>query len=360
VKSLGNLPDRFLAEIAGQPEVLRRAADGLASQREALARLAAAPGPVVFTGMGASYAACYPPVTALAGLGVQASMVDTAELLHFRRGLLGPGSILVLVSQSGRSAEAVRLAEELDRSSRPLLVTVTNGTGNPLAAAADVALDTRAGVEQGPSTGSFAACLVVLAAVAEVLGGRSVRDAVGFVRASTEAAASAAGRLLADPEDAAEGLARWFDERPTVVMLGRGGARAASEVGALVLKEAARVPAEALESAQFRHGPLELAGPGLAAAVVATEPATRMLDRSLAAELARAGASVLVIDAPPPGEPDEPVPGAAATIVIGGLDRRLAPAVAAVPFQLLAWRIAVDRGLRPGMLEIAEKVTTRE
>jgi glucosamine 6-phosphate synthetase-like amidotransferase/phosphosugar isomerase protein len=55
----------------------------------------------------------------------------------------------------------------------------------------------------------------------------------------------------------------------------------------------------------------------------------------------------------------EPVPGAD-TVAVGELDPGLAPAVAAVPFQLVAWRVAVERGLRPGQLEVATKVTTRE
>ncbi len=67
--------------------------------------------------------------------------------------------------------------------------------------------------------------------------------------------------------------------------------------GALLLKEAA-LPGQALESGQFRHGPIELAGPDLAAAIVATEPRTEHLERRLAAHLMRPGASVLVIGPP--------------------------------------------------------------
>src|SRR5262249_20352374 len=136
---------------------------------------------------------------------------------------------------------------------------------------------------------------VVLAAVAEVLAGRPVDDSVGHVRRATDLAARAADALLADAVGAANRFGAWFDDRPVAVLLGRGAARAAPELGALVLKEAARVPGEALESAQFRHGPLELAGPTLAAAIVATEPATEALDRGLASELAEAGASVLLV-----------------------------------------------------------------
>ena len=63
-----------------------------------------------------------------------------------------------------------------------------------------------------------------------------------------------------------------------IVVSRRGPARAAAEMAALTLKEAVGLAAEALESAQFRHGPLELAGPDLAAIVIATEPETEALD----------------------------------------------------------------------------------
>src|SRR5262249_2845835 len=106
--------------------------------------------------------------------------------------------------------------------------------------------------------------------------------------------------------------------------------------------------------AQFRHGPLELAGPTLAAAIVATEPATEALDRGLASELAEAGASVLLLL-----PKDERLPGVD-VVAVGDLHPQLAPAVAAVRCQLLGWRLAGARGWRPGTLGIAWKVTTRE
>ncbi|HEY7283520.1 MAG TPA: SIS domain-containing protein, partial [Actinomycetota bacterium] len=124
---------------------MRRASAGLGEQAALLERVAAAPRrSVLFTGMGASYAACYAPVTVLAGLGVRASMVDTAELLHFRRRQLGPDDLLVVVSQSGRSAEAVRLVDSPAPGGRPVVVAVTNGDDNPLASSADVSMDTSA------------------------------------------------------------------------------------------------------------------------------------------------------------------------------------------------------------------------
>ena len=91
MKSLGNFPDPFIAEISGQPDALRRAASALADQAGTLASIAAAATgrTLVFTGMGSSYDACYPAVAELARGGIAAVMLDSAELLHFRTAMLG-------------------------------------------------------------------------------------------------------------------------------------------------------------------------------------------------------------------------------------------------------------------------------
>jgi glucosamine--fructose-6-phosphate aminotransferase (isomerizing) len=125
-------------------------------------------------------------------------------------------------------------------------------------------------------------------------------------------------------------------------------------MGALSLKEVARLPAESLQAAQFRHGPLELAGPDLAAVIFATEPETEHMDRALGADLIDAGAAVLLVS------PDGAAPSGARPVAIGDLPRELASAVSIIPVQLLAWRLALDRGRRPGSMTRATKVTTRE
>jgi glutamine---fructose-6-phosphate transaminase (isomerizing) len=346
MESLGKFPDRFIAEIAGQPAAIRRARQAAVDQADALAAVRAR-GHIVFTGMGSSYDACYPAVTALGTAGVAATMLDAAELLHFRLPAVCRDTLVVCVSQSGRSAETVRVAEALAaRADRPMVAAVTNGADNPLAALADIHLDTRAGEEHGPSTMTFAATLVMLEAVAAALGAHSTDGA--------ETAAAQAERLVADADATADALAAWLDDRPVLILLARGGGRAAAEMGALTLKEAARFPAESLQAAQFRHGPLELAGPEMAAIVFATAAATRSLDLGMAEELAAAGAAVLVVG------PDGSAPGATKPVAIGELSECLSPAVAVIPTQLLAWTLARSRGLDPGGYTRATKVTERE
>jgi glucosamine--fructose-6-phosphate aminotransferase (isomerizing) len=125
-------------------------------------------------------------------------------------------------------------------------------------------------------------------------------------------------------------------------------------MGALTIKESAGIATESLQTAQFRHGPLELAGPELAVAIVATEDETRELDLSLARQLVDTGASVMAITS------ETVAPPGTVPIAIGPLDRAVAPAAAIVPFQLAARCLAIREGREPGTYYRASKVTTRE
>lgn len=354
MKSLGNFPDPFIAEISGQPDALRRAAAGVPDQVSALdeALELASGRTLIFTGMGSSYDACYPAVAELADAGIPALQLDAAELLHFREGLLGRGTLLIAVSQSGESAETVRVGERARDAGVPV-VSVTNGTGSTLARLAGAALDTRVGTETGPSSMTFAAALVVVGALGRRLAG-AVREEVG--RSAVMAAETAALSLetLLSDQTLADRIAAWHDGRDTTVILGRGPARAAAEMGSLTIKEAVGMMVESLQTAQFRHGPLELAGPGLAAIVLATEPETRDLDVALARELTELAAAVLVVTQEPAG-----IDGVL-NVVTGSLDRTVRPAVAILPAQLLAWKLAIARGREPGAYYRASKVTTHE
>jgi glucosamine--fructose-6-phosphate aminotransferase (isomerizing) len=352
VRSLGKFPDPFIAGIAEQPDALRRAAAGVAADAAQIRRVAerARRHRAVFVGMGSSYDACYPAVTYLARRGAWAPMLDAAELLHFRMPVLSWDDVVVLVSQSGESAETVAVARAIRARREPsLTVAVTNGTGSTLAGLADVVLDTRAGPEEGPSTATFVAALAVLAGIARAIGGADV----GEPDPGAASAAAAIETLLAD-EALPDRLAAWHGGRAATVILGRGSDRAAAEMGALTVKEAVGIAVESLQTAQFRHGPLELAGRDLAAIVHATQEPTRELDLRLAAELVDLGAAVLVITA------DEPAPDGALGIALGPIDDLIAPAAGVVPSQLLAWRSATEAGRQPGAYVHASKVTTRE
>jgi glucosamine--fructose-6-phosphate aminotransferase (isomerizing) len=348
--------DPYLDEIRAQPAAMRRAADAVLDQRASfeLAAVAARERPrFVLTGMGSSHDACYPAVEYLAGRGVVALHANAAEILHFRLPLLTAGTILVLVSQSGESAEVVHLVGRLRAAAeRPFVVSVTNGLQNPVAEQADVAVDTRAGPERAPSSMTFAATLVQLGMVARMLADDDPARTCSEIAGAAADAADAVEAVLRDDDVITTAIAGVARGRRLVAIVGRGPARAAAEMGALTLKECGIV-AEGFDSAAFRHGPFELAGPDLGAIIVATEPRTRSLELGLAADLVEAGSAVAVLT-------DDVTTAAERRIVVPRADALLSPAVSMVPIQLAAHRLVVEAGREPGVYTVASKVTTRE
>src|SRR4029450_13992687 len=123
MKWLGKFPDSFFAETAGQPDALRRAARALTEQLDTIEAVRDAGrrtgGGGVFNGMGDSDEACDPAGNRIAAHASLRLQIDTAELLHFRTHVLSAATALVIVSQSGRSAEVVRLLDAFgDRAER--------------------------------------------------------------------------------------------------------------------------------------------------------------------------------------------------------------------------------------------------
>jgi glucosamine--fructose-6-phosphate aminotransferase (isomerizing) len=270
----------------------------------------------------------------------------------------------VIVSQSGAGAELLSLLDALaSAQAAPLVVGVTNGDANPLARRADISFDTATGAETGPSSGTFAATLVTLAGIV-----RALRDGPGVdgtaVAAEVWALAGAAVRalhaVLAAVPETATAIDAALAGRAHRVILGRGTARAAADLGALTLKEAAAVGCEAQDTAAFRHGPLELVGPGVAAVIIALDPATAPLDAALAAEIAASGGGAALIGPAVPAGDAVPERARVVAIPIPVVDPLLAPALALAPIQLLAYRLAVRSGRRPGVFVRAAKITTRE
>ncbi|MBX3195878.1 MAG: SIS domain-containing protein [Microbacteriaceae bacterium] len=347
--------DLFLREILGQPDAMRSCVAGLRTQRDALdaVRTAAAQSadPLVVTGMGSSYDAALAVTSVLAREGAQVVCATASEFLHFQSPAIRAGSVVVVISQSGLSAEAVRLAAVLRARGDVTLVSITNGLGNDLAGIADIALDMNAGDEIGPSTKTYVATMVVLAVLARVLldgGELALEDTLR----TAEAAADRLEMALHDPEASALALETWWGERERLVFVGRGAGLATAELAALVMKEAAHIGAFALESAEFRHGPMEMADPGLAVAIVDIERVTSSLEHGLARDLREAGAAVLLIGS----EDADAAPSRSG--LVG--DPLLDAAIAAAPLLLLIWKLSTRRSAAPGEFRVGTKTTTKE
>lgn len=346
----------YISDILSQPSTLRQAIDGFPTAGLAPLRAGLQAGTfdrLLITGMGASHHAAYPAVLQLTGLGAPVMLVNAAELLHYQAGLITPRTLLWMNSQSGRSAELVNLLGRLDAAQaagqRPAaIIACVNDTASPMAAAADLVLPLRAGEEHTVSTKTYTNMLAtnLLAAAALAYG-----DASETAAALHGAAEGMAG-FLADWEGQVRRLGELLGEPKTMVILGRGASLAAVWTGSLISKEAAKGTFEGLNSADFRHGPLELVEPGFVALVLAGGPATAALNRGLALEIVEHGGRVVWVDS----QVDPELP----TLLIPAVAEVARPVAEILPLQMLTLLVAERKGLQAGKFRYVGKITTKE
>ena len=118
----------YLRDILDQPHALDETLDGLEVSKtlhQVAARLQHGKfKTVVLTGMGSSFHALHPLNIELVNHGLTAMMVETSELLHYRSRLFDLKTLIIAVSQSGQSAEVVRLLE-INRG-KSAIIAITN------------------------------------------------------------------------------------------------------------------------------------------------------------------------------------------------------------------------------------------
>jgi len=255
------------------------------------------------------------------------------------------GALVIAISQSGQSPDVVAVIEEARRQGA-LTAAMTNDPASPLAAAAQHALDLRAGEELSvAATKTYTAELLVIAMLAVALGeaGHIEQEALRRVPDAQSAALELADRAF-ELADAHAGLA-------DCVVLGRGFNLATAFEWALKLKELAYVRAQAYSSADFQHGPVaSLAPGGDVLAVVASGPLAADTAELVARMRKDRSARVLVLA-------QDPLPGADHLPFPDTLPEWLSPLVDIIPAQLFTAALARAKGLDVEQPRGLKKVT---
>ena len=243
----------YLRDLLHQPEAVRNTEAALRQRGiHELDRHSKAT--FVLTGMGSSLHALHPLCTRLNRAGRRAAMIETGELLRYHPNSLR-GSVLVVVSQSGQSAEIVRLVKR--RHAECFLVAVTNSPDSPLARKADTVVLMAAGEEATVSCKTYVATLAALAWLGDVLCGSATSRGLALMkRVSGEMEA-----YLGGWKNHVRYLAGRFRGIEHLFLAGRGDSLAAALTGGLIIKEAAHFHAEGMSAPQFRHGPFEMLSP---------------------------------------------------------------------------------------------------
>lgn len=249
------------------------------------------------------------------------------------------GCLFIAISQSGRSPDLLAAVASAKVSGATILA-LCNSPGAPLAAAADLVIELRAGFETSvAATKSFLATLAALA---------------NLVAAWTrDAALQSALQTLPSLMDASWAL-DWSSALPVLApagnlyVIGRGlGLGAAQEI-ALKCKETCALHAEAFSSAELRHGPYTLLGRAFPALLLAQADASLAGVQSLASELTQRGVPVLLAGARVQG-----------AIVLPTIDAvpELAPILLVQSAYRMIDALAARRGLDPDHPPHLRKIT---
>jgi glutamine---fructose-6-phosphate transaminase (isomerizing) len=338
---------RYLRDILNQPEALQRTFEAL-EEPAALQGLSKKLNQgkfqrIVLTGMGSSFHALHPFDLQLINHGFTSIMVETSELIHYKNRFFDPKTLIVAVSQSGQSAEMVRLAE-VNRKRSPV-IAVTNTSGSALAEHATAVLFTQAGSESSVSCKTYVATLMALKWLGDILCQRDVKQS----RRELKHAAPAVATYLADWKEHALALAHSLKGIRHLFLVGRGSSLAAVSTGALTIKESDHFHAEGMSSASFRHGPFEMLSKETMVIVFSGDAKTRDLNRRLLADIRQQGGRAELI-----GEKSEQKYFRLAEY--GGIR----PILEILPIQMVTLALAALVGREAGKFERATKITTTE
>jgi glucosamine--fructose-6-phosphate aminotransferase (isomerizing) len=338
----------YLRDIVAQPQAISDTLNALeegGSLKSLCDRFAGGEfGRVVLTGMGSSFHALHPLNLELISHGHMPLMVETSELIYCMPALLDRSTLLVAVSQSGRSVEIVRLLEMNQR--RATLIGVTNTPGSPLTEGADALLLTEAGDEFSVSCKTYLASLVAL----DWLGSLLCRKDLPNTRNELEKAAPAAKHYLECWRNHVRDIIPLLAGIRDLFLAGRGASLAAVGTGGLIIKESTHFHSEGMSGAAFRHGPMEMLNPNIFVLVFEGDIGVRHLNSRLAQDIrARGGRAELVGKDALPDAFRLPV-----------APQSLRPLLEILPVEMITLALAALTGREAGKFEIGSKVTTVE
>ncbi|MHB8928781.1 MAG: glutamine--fructose-6-phosphate transaminase (isomerizing) [Bacillota bacterium] len=272
--------------------------------------------------------------------------VDLASEYRYRDPILNPDDTLVIVvSQSGETADTLAAMRESQARGVHALA-ITNVVGSSVAREADDVIHTWAGPEIAvASTKAYTTQILLLTLLAVHFG--QVRGTLDEARAEKVLKElvelpQKARDLLSEEEaiaDFARRCAAWKD----VFFIGRGLDYAVSLEGQLKLKEISYIHAEAYAAGELKHGTLALVVEGVPVIALSTQNDLREKMISNIREVKARDAFVLSI-APEGSGAEEMRHHCDQLIIIPETDGLVAPALAVIPLQLLAYHAAVARG----------------
>ncbi|MCA1953076.1 MAG: glutamine--fructose-6-phosphate transaminase (isomerizing) [Hyphomicrobiales bacterium] len=270
--------------------------------------------------------------------------IDIASEFRYREAPLAPGEAMIVISQSGETADTLATLRYAREQGNHIL-SVVNVPTSTIARESDVVALTLAGPEIGvASTKAFTCQLTVLASLAIAAGrARGVIDAAREAELVTEL--MAVPGLIAEAlrhEERIEALGHDLAKASDVLYLGRGTSYPLAMEGALKLKEISYIHAEGYAAGELKHGPIALIDETMPVIVLAPRDPWFEKTVSNIQEVAARGGEIVLIG--PKGTGEAAAIGTMAEIEMPDMAPTFSAIPYAVPVQLLAYHTAVTMG----------------
>ena len=269
--------------------------------------------------------------------------VEYASEFRYRNPILGPQDVVIVISQSGETADTLAAAE-LAKEKGALVYGVVNVVGSTIARLTHGGSYIHCGPEIGvASTKAFTGQVTLLSLMAIVLGHKNGSLSNSYYHqliAELAQIPEKVSQVLYANDDITR-LAEKFKNTNNALYLGRGYNFPVALEGALKLKEISYIHAEGYPAAEMKHGPIALIDENMPVIVIATnKSAYEKIVSNIMEVKARKGVVIAIV-----ASGDHEIKKIADfCIEIPATIEPLTPLLSVIPLQLLSYHIAVLRG----------------
>jgi len=344
--------DHFmLKEIHEQPDSIRNSLRGRLLVNEGTAKLGGlepvmdkflnAPR-IIITACGTSWHAALVGKYMLEQLARIPVEVDYASEYRYRDPVIHPDDVMIVISQSGETADTLAALHEA-KSKGATVLGIVNVVGSTIARETDAGVYIHAGPEIGvASTKAFTSQIAVLSLMTLLLARhRGMPQEKGFKLASDLAALPEKVSRIFNGSRHIQEIAEEYRDVKNFLYLGRGSNFPTALEGALKLKEISYIHAEGYPAAEMKHGPIALIDENMPVVfIVPKDPIYEKILSNMQEVKARRGRIIAVAN-----EDDTEIDTLADHVIrVPRTYSYFGPIVNSIPLQLLAYYMAVSRG----------------
>lgn len=296
---------------------------------------------VIIVGCGTSWHSALIGKYLIEGLADLPVDVDYASEFRYRKPIIGKGDLVIVISQSGETADSLAALREAKLKGAQTL-GIVNVVGSSIAREVDSGIYLHAGPEIGvASTKAFTSQIVNLMLLALYLRQKIKPEAPLALMQELETIPDKIKKVL-DLNDDIRKIAEKFHSSKNFIYLGRGINYPVALEGALKLKEISYVHAEGYPAAEMKHGPIALVDENLPVVFIAPNDSLYKKTLSNMQEVkARKGRIIAVIS-----KEDSAVREIAdSVIIVPEASEELTPIISTIALQLFAYHIADLKGL---------------